>query len=208
MWGDGRKGDRMMIPITAAAQKQLAETLAAQDEKDYCLRLSVTGRGPQGFEYELALLRQHERPENDLVVETDTITVLVDPGSADNLKGATLDYVEQQGSYGFKIDNPNPLWTDPVALKVQRVIDTEINPGVATHGGHVVLLDVKDSKAFIKLGGGCQGCGMADVTLKQGIEIAIKRAVPEIVDVLDSTDHAAGENPFYQPAKSGQSPFG
>ncbi len=198
-----------MITITEAAQKQLAEVLADQDEKDYCLRLAVTGRGPQGFEYELSMLREHEKPADDIVVAGGAVTVLVDAKSVDRLKGATLDYVEQQGGYGFKIDNPNPLWTDPVALKVQRVIDTEINPGVATHGGHVVLLDVKDAKAFIKLGGGCQGCGMADVTLKHGIEVAIKRAVPEIADVLDTTDHAAGDNPFYQPAKgSGQSPFG
>ena len=198
-----------MITITPAARKQLAEILASQEEKDYCLRLSVTGRGPQGFEYELSMIREHEKPADDIVVESDPITVLVDSESVERLKGSSLDYVEQQGGYGFKIDNPNPLWTDPVALKVQRVIDTEINPGVATHGGHVALLDFKDSKAFIKLGGGCQGCGMADVTLKQGIEVAIRRAVPEVTEVLDTTDHAAGENPFYQPAKSsGQSPFG
>lgn len=197
-----------MITVTEAAREQLTEILSSQDEKDYCLFLGITGRGPHGFEYRLDLLREHKVPTNAVPVETETISVLIDAESTDQLKGATLDYVDEGGGYGFKIDNPNPLWTDPVALKVQRVIDTEINPGVATHGGHVVLLDVQGSKAFIKLGGGCQGCGMADVTLKQGIEVAIKRAVPEITDVLDSTDHASGENPFYQPAKSGQSPFG
>jgi len=78
---------------------------------------------------------------------------------------------------------------------------------VATHGGYVALLDVRDGRAFIRLGGGCQGCGMASVTLKQGIEKSILNAVPEITEVLDTTDHASGQNPFYQPAKSGQSPF-
>lgn len=196
-----------MITITEAARKQLAEILAAQEEKDHYLRLAISGRGPQGFEYELSLLREHEKSAEDLVVETGALTVLVDAGSVENLQGATLDFVEQPGGQGFKVDNPNPLWRDPVALKVQRVIDTEINPGVATHGGHVALLDVQEGKAYIRLGGGCQGCGMVSVTLKQGIEKAIVGAVPEITEVLDTTDHAAGHNPFYQPAKSGQSPF-
>ncbi|MGH7387102.1 MAG: NifU family protein, partial [Candidatus Methylomirabilales bacterium] len=99
------------------------------------------------------------------------------------------------------------LWTDPKAQAVQEAIDTQINPGVASHGGHVALLDVKDDIAYIALGGGCQGCGMADVTLKQGIEVLLKEAVPEIRQVIDTTDHAAGKNPFYQPSKGGTSPF-
>jgi Fe/S biogenesis protein NfuA len=119
-----------------------------------------------------------------------------------------VDWVETEHGAGFKIDNPNPLWTDPMALAVQKVIDEKINPGVGSHGGFVTLLDVKDNKAFIKFGGGCQGCGMANVTLKEGIETAIKEAVPEIEQVLDTTDHAAGGNPYYQPSKGGgPSPF-
>ena len=108
---------------------------------------------------------------------------------------------------GFKIDNPNPLWTDATAQKVQEVIDDKINPGVAQHGGFVALLDVQDGTAFIKLGGGCQGCGMVDVTLKQGIEVMIKEQVPEITQIVDSTDHAGGNNPFYQPSKGGPTPL-
>ncbi len=196
-----------MITITDAARKQLAEVLAAQEGSNHSLRLAIAGRGPQGFEYELTLLRADEKTDADLVVESGALPVLVDSNSADDLRGATLDYVQQPGGYGFKVDNPNPVWRDPIALKVQRVIDTEINPGVATHGGHVSLLDVKDGKAYIRLGGGCQGCGMVSVTLKQGIEKSIVNAVPEIAEVLDTTDHGAGQNPFYQPAKSGQSPF-
>ena len=88
------------------------------------------------------------------------------------------------------------------------MIDSKINPGVASHGGHVSLLDVKDGTAFIRLGGGCQGCGMVDVTLKQGIEVVIREEVPEIQKIVDSTDHAGGTNPYYQPAKGGgSSPF-
>ena len=77
----------------------------------------------------------------------------------------------------------------------------------AAHGGHIALVDVQEDTVYIRLEGGCQGCGMADVTLKQGIETEIKRAVPKISSVLDATDHAGGTNPYYQPGKSGMSPL-
>jgi Fe/S biogenesis protein NfuA len=76
-----------------------------------------------------------------------------------------------------------------------------VNPSVASHGGYIEIIDVKDSKAFIKMSGGCQGCGAADVTLKQGVEKIILEKVPEVVAVLDTTDHASGSNPYYQPQK-------
>jgi Fe-S cluster biogenesis protein NfuA len=85
--------------------------------------------------------------------------------------------------------------------RVQVVLDTKINPSVAAHGGHVGLIDVQGNTVFLKLGGGCQGCGQADVTLKQGIEVEIHAAVPEVGDILDTTDHAAGRNPYYSPSK-------
>ena len=85
--------------------------------------------------------------------------------------------------------------------KVQELIDSTINPAVAGHGGFVQLVDVKDNKVYLQMGGGCQGCGAADVTLKAGIERLIKEELPEIEEVLDSTDHASGTNPYYTPAK-------
>ena len=85
--------------------------------------------------------------------------------------------------------------------RVQAIFDTQINPAVAEHGGHVELLDVRDNKVYIQMGGGCQGCGMADVTLRQGIEATIRREVPEVDEILDTTDHATGANPYYTPAK-------
>src|SRR5262249_10842326 len=88
-----------------------------------------------------------------------------------------------------------------IRQRVQRVLDTEINPAVAAHGGVIGLIDVQDNIVYIQMGGGCQGCGMADVTLKQGIETAIRQAVPEVGDILDVTDHAAGRNPYYTPSK-------
>lgn len=196
-----------MLTITDAAKKKVLALLEGEEQKDLALRVAIRGRGPGGFRYELQFVGAGERGAEDTVVNAGGFDVLVDPDSAPNLKGATVDFLDGVTESGFKIDNPNPLWTDPKAQAVQEVIDTQINPGVASHGGHVALLDVKDDIAYIALGGGCQGCGMADVTLKQGIEVLLKEAVPEIHQVIDTTDHAAGKNPFYQPSKGGTSPF-
>ncbi len=84
---------------------------------------------------------------------------------------------------------------------IQRIIVEEVNPAVASHGGVITLMDVKENRVYVELGGGCQGCGMANVTLKQGIEVAIKKVHPEIVEILDVTDHAGGSNPYYQESK-------
>ncbi len=90
--------------------------------------------------------------------------------------------------------------TDEIRERVQDVLDTEINPSVAEHGGVIRLIDVKDNVVYIQMGGGCQGCGQADVTLKFGIETAIRAAVDGVGDILDVTDHASGRNPYYVPS--------
>jgi Fe-S cluster biogenesis protein NfuA len=102
---------------------------------------------------------------------------------------------------------PKPGLETPEGVAVQRILDEQINPAVAGHGGHIALVDVKDDTAYIRLEGGCQGCGMADVTLKQGVETTIMREVPTIAAVLDVTDHAGGSNPYFQPGKGGMSPM-
>jgi len=81
------------------------------------------------------------------------------------------------------------------------LLNREINPALAQHGGFVELIDVKRNNVYLRLGGGCQGCGAADVTLKQGIERAIRDLVPRVGEILDTTDHAAGRNPYYSPGK-------
>ena len=91
--------------------------------------------------------------------------------------------------------------SEEIRERVQHVLDTEINPSVAQHGGIVRLIDVQNNQVFIQMGGGCQGCGQADVTLKFGIENTIRATVPGVGDILDVTDHAAGRNPFYTPSK-------
>jgi Fe-S cluster biogenesis protein NfuA len=100
-----------------------------------------------------------------------------------------------------------PGMQTPEAEAIQKLLAEQINPAVAAHGGYISLVDVQDDTAYIRLEGGCQGCGMADVTLKQGIEEQIKRSVPEIATVLDVTDHAGGANPYFQPGKGDMSPF-
>jgi Fe-S cluster biogenesis protein NfuA len=84
---------------------------------------------------------------------------------------------------------------------IDDLLAREINPAVASHGGWVELIDVRKNNVYIRLGGGCQGCGAADVTLKQGIEKAIRGLAPSVGEILDTTDHAAGRNPYYSPAK-------
>ncbi len=86
-----------------------------------------------------------------------------------------------------------------IRKKVQRLLEREINPALGMHGGWVQLIDVKKNSVYLRLGGGCQGCGAADVTLKQGIERSIRDKFPEVGEILDTTDHAAGRNPYYQP---------
>ena len=100
---------------------------------------------------------------------------------------------------GFRFDNPQAVvaWDDPVAQRVQQVIDEKVMPSVAGHGGWVELLAVDGETAVIQFGGGCQGCGMSQVTLKDGIERIILDEIPEIKKVVDDTDHASGENPYY-----------
>ena len=86
--------------------------------------------------------------------------------------------------------------------KVQELIDTMINPAIAGHGGYVDLIDGQDNRVYLQMGGGCQGCGAADVTLKSGIERLIKDELPEVIEVLDTTDHASGSNPYYTAGKA------
>jgi Fe/S biogenesis protein NfuA len=94
-----------------------------------------------------------------------------------------------------------PLTDQQVKERVQKILDEMINPAVAGHGGFVELLDVKENLVYLMLGGGCQGCGMVNVTLKHGIEATLKEEIPQIAGVIDQTDHAGGSNPYYQPAK-------
>ncbi len=194
-----------MVTITPAARDKILALMQQEPRSELALRLGVKGRGPGGFQYRLSFVPLEDRQATDQSVDGGGFPVFVDAESLPSLTGATVDFVDEGHQSGFRVDNPNPLWSDPIAQAVHRVLEEEINPAVASHGGVVTLLDVRDGAAYVQLGGGCQGCGMVDVTLRQGVEVLIKRAVPEIKEVIDTTDHAEGRNPYYRGSQGADS---
>jgi Fe/S biogenesis protein NfuA len=194
-----------MLSFTDRAQSQLRAFMEQHYSDEPALRIELAGGSPLAPEYEFSLVEASDRELNDVVVDADGIKVLLDRRSAAVIEGATIDFVERGGVSGFEIRNGQPeahaAPAGPLAERVRTVIDTRINPAVAMHGGHIALVDVQDSVVFLQMSGGCQGCGMAQVTLKQGVERMIKDAVPEVTEIRDVTDHAAGANPYFQPSK-------
>jgi Fe/S biogenesis protein NfuA len=193
-----------MVTITEAATKKIVQLIADTGKPVKGLRIKAEAQSPLKVNYQLAFILDGQEEQVDTVVNFEGFDLYIDPDSLQHLEEATVDYVEEDMASGFKIDAPKKLpenLSGPVAQRVQTVIDEKINPGVANHGGYVSLIDIKDNVVFLQLGGGCQGCGMVDVTLKQGIEVMIKESVPEITEVFDVTDHASGNNPYYQPSK-------
>ena len=187
-----------MLEITDKAREMLNQFAEqAENEGELALKVDIVGRGPKGFQYDLQLVDKNDAQEDAIETEVNGMTVFVGTRSALYLDGTTLDYKETLMGGGFSFDNPNPMWMDELSNAVADIIASEVNPVVASHGGHVDLIGVDAGKAIIAFGGGCQGCGMVDVTLKQGVEVMIKDSVPGISEVVDATDHAAGTNPFY-----------
>lgn len=205
-----------MIEITEIAKKRIKALIQDQEDqhekKIEGIRLIVKGMIPSS-EYSLAFVEKGKKELGDVVVEVDGIRLYMEARHQSFLEDVKIDFINNLQQSGFKVENPKvigpkptlpastPNLESPEAKAVKAVIDTEINPAVASHGGFISLVDVKDKTAYIRLGGGCQGCGMADVTLKQGVIVAIKKAVPEIHEVLDVTDHAGGKNPYFSPGK-------
>jgi Fe/S biogenesis protein NfuA len=196
------KSAQPSVTITEPALERITEVLAAQGDKVAGIRLAVAGRGPDGLVHGFTLVVKGAEPADDPKIEVGGITTYIEARSVEYLDGVTVDFAAQEGGAGqFMFDNPNPVWRDEIALKVQQLLDEAINPQIASHGGVVHLIAIEETRAYVEMGGGCQGCGMADVTLKQGVEVAIKEYVPEIEEVVDTTDHASGTNPYYQPSK-------
>lgn len=156
-----------------------------------------------------------EAKDNDLAEKLLNIPGIMKVEINNNLVDVTQGGSEDWRQLGKRVGtairaflNPLPeipegerLSSDIVRTKVQQVLDDMINPGVASHGGFVELLDVQGDNIFIRMGGGCQGCGAADVTLKMGIERLIREHVPQVREILDTTDHGSGMNPYYAPSK-------
>lgn len=206
-----------IISITESAVEKIQELIESRGRGKLAVRVVVRGKLPGGgYQSEFKFVAPEDILEEDIIQETDSFDLLFDESCAVSLGGAVVDFDEEKYSAGFNIqysttsafDEVGPKekdWDEPVSQAVQKVINDEINPGIAAHGGWVELLDVKDEIAYIEMGGGCQGCGLSDVTLTSGIRRLIIERVSEINQVIDSTDHAEGANPYYSPAKGADS---
>jgi Fe/S biogenesis protein NfuA len=204
-----------ILDVSPSAADKIAELIAGRDRKDLAVRVAIHGALPGGgYQTEFKFIGREDAEGNDIIQGLDRFEFLFAPDVADKIRGAKVDFDEGRYAAGFNIEypegsnlpshaQPGKEWDDPVAQKVQTVIDQYINPGIAGHGGWVALLEVKDEAAHVEMGGGCQGCGLAAVTLRQGVEKSILDAVPEIGAVVDTTEHETGENPYY-PSESEQ----
>lgn len=177
-----------------------------EDPERTALRVAVTGSNMAEFTYALDLVPFDEIEASDVRYPQGDLTVVVPADSADKLRGAVLDTPSGSAAGGLVIKNPNtpdPLagldldLSGDLADRVRTVLDQAINPGLASHGGFASLVGVDDTRVFITMGGGCQGCAMSRMTLTEGIQKMLIDALPEITEVVDATDHGAGENPFY-----------
>ncbi len=186
-----------LLTMTPAAREKIDGVREFNEFPEAVLRIRILGREGQRFRYEIALEDPRDRTEDDLVVDLDGLSVALDPITAADLTGSTVDLDAEITGGGLRIDNPNEGWQDPLARAVQEVLDRQINPGVGSHGGMVTLVEVRDGAAYLRFGGGCQGCAAVDVTLKHGVETAIRAAVPQVTAIVEATDHDAGTNPYY-----------
>ncbi len=191
-----------MLTVTEAAQRKILAIIATQGKPGDGLRIGIAGRSPGGFTYDLALVEGGEGEPEDTTTDGGGFPIVVDAESAPYMQDVIIDYVEDLQQSGFRIGNPNPLWNDPQTQAIQDLIDAEVNPAVAGHGGHVELVDVHEQKVYIRFHGGCQGCGMANMTLNEGVEHVIRGAFPDIRGIVDVTEHSAGEHPYYPATES------
>jgi Fe/S biogenesis protein NfuA len=199
----------VILEVTPRALDKVLEIRSAEpDAETLGLRIEVTGAVGVDYQYDLSLDPIAEAGPGDSVVRQGQLAVIIPAGSIDKLRGATLDLPSSPAQGGLVIRNPNrpnPLadldleLEGSIAEKVQVLLEQSINPSLAAHGGYATLVGVREesSDVYLTMGGGCQGCAMSRMTLTNGIRQAIKEAIPEVNDVVDVTDHAQGENPFY-----------
>jgi len=182
------------------------------DAADLGLVVTISGISGDAFTYQIAFTRlDHARPDD--VIVPGELPLLISEADIPNLRGAVIAKSRNLLDPGLVVDNPNspspqilgggpPVeLTGSIAERVTEAVSTMINPAIASHGGHAEVVAVEDTTVYVRLGGGCVGCGMASVTLSQGIETTLRQVVPEIEKVIDVTDHASGNNPYYEKAK-------
>jgi len=202
-----------VITVTDEALERVVEIRDQESaDEEFGLLIEITGLEGAQFGYSLSFVPLSEKRGSDLSELHGDLTVMIPEKDVDNMRGASLAISSDPATPGLAIDNPNgpsPTMsappagdlTGPIAERITQVLEKQINPSIASHGGNVTLVAEEDGVVYLQLGGGCQGCGMASVTLKQGIETALRESIPEITEVVDVTDHQGGENPYYAPSK-------
>jgi Fe/S biogenesis protein NfuA len=199
-------------------EKAIAKILEIKEQEpgdnDYALFLQIDGVQGNQYTYDLSFLDLEQARSDDKRLEFDELVVIIASKDLDKFNNAKLELSDDPAGPGLTMDNPNtpspaifgnpdemPELTGELAEKVQTVLESQINPAIASHGGVAQLVGVEGQDIYLKLGGGCQGCGMAQVTLTQGIETSLREAIPEIGNIIDATDHASGDNPYFESAK-------
>jgi len=161
-------------------------------------RIGIAGRQEGEFQYDFEQVDPEDLNDTDIEVDFGSIKVFVDGDSLDYIKGCTIDFLQDEhGRGGFHVENPNPLWHNELMMRIQSLMDNDINPALASHGGAVELLAVQGENAYVRMLGGCQGCSSSAATLKGGIQALITEEIAEINSVVDTTDHAEGTNPYF-----------
>jgi Fe/S biogenesis protein NfuA len=190
-----------MLTFTERAREMVLAFLGQSQGEVQALRIQAEGGSPLVPSFELTLVDDEDRDPEDLEVDGGGFRVLVDPRSAERLQGATVDFVERVNESGFEIRTPasanGAAPAGELAERVQGVLDEQVNPAIAAHGGRIDLVGVEGSEVYMEMSGGCQGCAMSRMTLRQGVEKMIRQAIPEVTEIHDVTDHAAGENPYF-----------
>lgn len=202
-----------VLHITEAARAVVLDARNAEGDADsLALWVEVTGAVDGSYTYDIYFQARRDVAPGDAVEDEGGLAVVIPELSVPRLRGARLDYSEE-GEGGLVILNPNTPprpenvvpetaeLTSELALRIIDVLESEVNPSIAMHGGRADLVGVDQLTAYLRLSGGCQGCGLARVTLSQGIEVALRDAIPELESIVDVTDHASGTNPYFESAK-------
>ncbi|HEY0633074.1 MAG TPA: NifU family protein [Thermoleophilaceae bacterium] len=207
--------EQLLAITDKAREKVLGFREGVPDAERQAMWVEVTGVKNGEWTYNISLKPVDGAGPDDSLQYADDLGIVVPAADLEKLRGATVDWSDDLMSGGLLVVNPNKPdpsspaiggrpaadLSGPVPQRVMQVIEQQINPAIAAHGGSAELVAVEEDTAYVRLGGGCVGCGMATVTLGQGIEVAILEAVPEVRQVVDVTDHASGTNPYYEAAK-------
>jgi Fe/S biogenesis protein NfuA len=198
--------DVVVFTVTPEAIERILELREAEDDPGgLALRVEITGTSGVEYAYDLTFDPIAEADEADVRYHQAGLPVIVPVGSIEQLTGATLD-LPANGGPGLVLRNPNrpdPLsgkhleLTGSIAEQVEQLLQEQINPSLAAHGGFAELKGVDNTVVYVTMGGGCQGCAVSAMTLRDGIARSIQESIPEVTEVIDTTDHTAGENPFY-----------